>query len=230
MVSNSLTRYHIQKKEVDDLLDFHSRLRGTQGKGRSAANLEVLHKSAVVLLTACWESYVENILAESIELIARYLNDSSLLNDDLRKSIASTTSKNLRINKNHDLYPWFFTGDGWRIILWEFAELKISELNTPDSANAKTIFALLLGIEDITLSWGRPAKSSPAAAEKLDNHLIDRHVIAHGASPTKNFTKSYITNYRDFLDLTVEKTDKEVSKKLLSVALYFREISTIPEA
>ncbi len=218
-MSISLQRYNDQKKEIDDLLTIHSVMRDNPGRGKSAANIQVLHKSSVVLLTACWESFVENILNDAIAVIAANLPDHSKLPLELQKSIASARSKNLTFNATHELYPWFFAGDNWRTILLQFAQLKISELNTPNSENTKNIFSLLLGISDITQSWGRKGLNASDAADKLDNHLSDRHTIAHGAEIVSRITKGYIVNYREFLDRTVEKTDTTVRNALLTLNL-----------
>ena len=218
-MSYSTLQYDEQKKEIDGLLSIHSEMRGTAGRGRGASNLEVLHKSAVVLLTACWESFIENILTESVGIMASGLTDTLDLPIEFRKGIALTKSKALTINATHELYPWSFAGDNWRVLVLKFAELKISELNTPNSENTKKLFSLLLGIEDITQSWARQRKAASDAADKLDNHLSDRHSIAHGGGMTKTFTKNYIINYRDFLDLTVHKTEKEIRRKLRTLGL-----------
>lgn len=224
-MTSARAQYDEQRKEVDCLLSLHSELHkcrtksDTSVRGRRSADLEVLHKSAVVLLTACWEAFIENILREAIGIIARDLQDTQELHEGLRKSIARATSAKLSITSKNDLFPWYFVGEGWRSLLLEYAELRVSELNTPDSSAVRSIVSMLLGIEDVTTSWGRQRKSSIDAAHRLDEYLSDRHSIAHGAPPTKKFNKSYVEAYIAFLDITVKKTQQQINKRLTTLGV-----------
>jgi hypothetical protein len=224
-MSNAYTQYEQQKKEVNLLLSFHGELHENRTKsapdspGRRSSELEVLHKSAIVLLTACWEAYIENTVTEAVTIISKSLKDPFQLHNEILRSIASTKSDKLSISDKHDLYAWYFVGDGWRSILLEFSKLKISELNTPDSSGVRKIMNDLLGIKDISESWGRPGKMAKDAADRLDEYLSDRHVIAHGSVPLKKFSKSYVTNFLGFLAIPVQKTDDEVSNRLKDLGL-----------
>ncbi|MGH8430221.1 MAG: HEPN domain-containing protein, partial [Solimonas sp.] len=51
--------------EVDRLRRIHS-LITTEGPGRKY-NVEVLHKSGIVLLVACWEAFIEDCVAGALE-------------------------------------------------------------------------------------------------------------------------------------------------------------------
>ncbi len=219
-MSGSISRYNTQKQEVARLLKFHAQLHGVEpaAKGRRAADLEVLHRSAVVLLTACWESFIENILKESIGIIVRDLPDPFALHHELLAAVAASKSSKLSVSVKHELYPWYFVGDGWRTILLQFVALKISDFNTPDAA-VKSMFKSLLGVEDVTQSWGRRGKFASDAADRLDEYLSDRHSIAHGAAHQKKLNKSYVTGYQQFLDITVQKTEDVVRVRLKELGL-----------
>ena len=224
-MSNALAQYELQKKEVELLLSFHSELHeyrtksGSETRGRRSAEFEVLHKSAIVLLTACWEAYIENSLTEAIRAIASSLKDPLDLPEDLRRSIALTKSAKLSVSSKNELYPWYFVGDRWRSLLLEFSKLKISELNTPDSSSVREAMKSLLEIPDLTESWGRQGNAAKDAADQLDEYLIDRHMIAHGAILGKKFTKSYVTDYLAFLDITIGKTEESVANRLRELGL-----------
>jgi hypothetical protein len=224
-LSQAILQYSAQKKEVALLLAFHAELHESRSKsdaaapGRRGSELEVLHKSSVVLLTACWEAFVENILTEALEMIARDLKDPSQLHNDLLRSVAIAKGTKLSVSSKNELYPWFFVGEGWRELLLEYALSKISELNTPDSSGVRNLTLSLLGIEDITLYWGRPGKGAKDAADRLDEYLSDRHIIAHGAFSKTKFSKSYVTNYLGFLDITVKKTEVAVKDQLQKLGL-----------
>jgi hypothetical protein len=227
-VSLAFKQYEHQQREVNQLLAFHGELHelranaAPSGRGRRASELGVLHKSAVVLLTACWESYIENILKECIGIIAQGLPDPFLLPEVLRKAIASTKTSKLSINSKNELYPWYFAGEGWRSLLLEFGELKIEELNTPNSEGVRELVRSILGIDDITTSWSRPGMNAKGAADRLDEYLSDRHAVAHGAALDRKFSKSYIENYLNFLDQTVWKTEKAIRNHLKRLSLDFQ--------
>src|SRR5438128_1490612 len=67
--------------DIDRLLEIHTKLGGS-GVGRRH-QLEVLNKSALVLLTANWEAYCEDIAAEALE----HLIQHSKAPEDLPKGI-----------------------------------------------------------------------------------------------------------------------------------------------
>ena len=224
-MSNAHVQHELQKKEVLLLLSYHAELHESRTKserasrGRRSSELEVLHKSAIVLLTACWEAYIENIVTEATTILAGSLKDPLVLHEGLRRAVAATKSAKLSVSSKNELYPWYFVGDGWRSLLLEFSKFKISELNTPDSSGVRRVMNELLGITDISQSWGRPGKAAADAADRLDEYLSDRPVIAHGATPLKKFSKSYVKKYLAFLDITVQKTDEAVSNRLKSLGL-----------
>ena len=56
-------------KDIERLLEIHQAL-GGDAKGRRH-RLEVLNKSAVVLITAIWEAYCENLAAEALRNIIK---------------------------------------------------------------------------------------------------------------------------------------------------------------
>lgn len=56
--SNAILAFDESRKDIDRLLEIHQRL-GGKGKGRRH-QLEVLNKSAIVLISAIWEAYCED--------------------------------------------------------------------------------------------------------------------------------------------------------------------------
>ena len=152
--------------------------------------------------------------------IAKNLADPSLLHMELRLAMTKASSADLRVNSKHELYPWFFAGDGWRSLLLDFVHLKLEQLNTPDSGTVRSAFRDLLGIPDITQSWGRQRMSASQAVDALDEYLKHRHSVAHGILATQpQFSKAYIDGYTNFLEKTVIKTDSRVDQRISELQL-----------
>ncbi len=54
-------------KDISRLVEIHVKM-GGKGVGRRD-RLDVLNRSAIVLLSACWEFYIENLAGQSFEII-----------------------------------------------------------------------------------------------------------------------------------------------------------------
>ena len=67
MPSKARRAFDDSAKDVKRLLEIHKTI-GGNAPGRRAG-LEVLNKSAIVLITAIWEAYCEDISAEALEHI-----------------------------------------------------------------------------------------------------------------------------------------------------------------
>jgi hypothetical protein len=136
--------------DVDRLLEIHSQLGGS-GQGRRY-QLEVLNKSAIVLITAIWEAYCEDIVAEGIEHLVTHSTNASALSKGIKKPIA----KELKADLN-ELAVWQLADSGWKAVLQsrltQMNQTRARNLNTPKSENLKVLFSEALGIEDISKTW-----------------------------------------------------------------------------
>lgn len=110
------------------LLGIHEELTGT-APGRRYGT-EVLNKSAIVLLTAFWEAYCEDLAAEALNHLVAHASDAQALPKELRKLVA----RELKDHKN-DLEIWKLSGEGWRQVLTRRLETlqqrRNMALNTP---------------------------------------------------------------------------------------------------
>ena len=76
--------------DVRRLLEIHGGLTtGTQGR---QWGVEVLNKSAIVLLTAFWEAYCEDVAAEGLEQIVRDAQDGSSVPTEIKKRVVFMAS------------------------------------------------------------------------------------------------------------------------------------------
>jgi hypothetical protein len=177
-----------------------------QARGRREQRMQVLHRSSVVLLVAAFEAYCEEIIMESIEVLANRLNTPANLPTELQRSVA--VQAKIPKDKN-ELYPWDFAESGWRSITVSYVASRLSRWNSPSSSNLQVLFCDLLGIEDIRQSFRLRKISSSMACEKLDELILHRGSIAHGTSvPTVlsevQAYKRLVENVTSRIDTTVE--------------------------
>jgi hypothetical protein len=179
--------------------------------GKRERRLGVLHRSSILLLTAAFEAYCEGILIASVGTLSKSIPMPANLPKELRKNVA--LQNGVAKDKN-ELYSWEFANTGWRELTVGYSQKRVSALNTPNAGNLRILFCDLLGIEDITASWGRRAED---ARDTLDEWLEHRHGIAHGAEDTPVLVLADVTSYENFLRQTVSRTDKTVENHLTSL-------------
>jgi len=213
MPSKSRDKFTENSKDVERLLEIHKTIVG-EAKGRKWG-VEVLNKSAVVLVCAVWEAYVEDLLHEAIDHISTTLTDPSKLPLDLRKLIA----KHVKEDKN-DLAPWRLAGTGWQqLLINNIQSLKsqfTSGWNTPKSNPVKELFEKGLGLPDVTIAWKRTTLTVPKARKKLDDYVKLRGDIAHRSKAAASVTKEQASEFLDHAKRLVEFTDTAVNDHVKS--------------
>jgi len=108
--SKARTSFDENLKDIERLLELHEK-EGGKAQGRRYG-LEVLNKSAIVLITSYWEAYCEDVAAEALEHIVKYAKTSDVLPKSLKKQIAAELEK----DKN-ELAIWEVSDDKWRTYL-----------------------------------------------------------------------------------------------------------------
>src|SRR5438309_5226988 len=93
--------------DIKRLVALHSMVGGT-GAGRRYG-LEVLNKSAIVLITAYWEAYCEDIAAEALAHIVAHARSSDVLPNELKKQLAKELKQ-----APHELELWKIADRGWK--------------------------------------------------------------------------------------------------------------------
>jgi hypothetical protein len=193
--------------DIDQLLKIHSDLGGT-GPGRR--KLEVLNKSAVVLMTAFWEAYCEDAAAEALQYVVGHTNDAGKLPKELRKLVA----KELKADPD-ELAVWRLADKSWRKVLSSrLAALKTDrdrQLNTPKTRQIDDLFERALGLPDVSKSWHWGGMSAKRAGEKLDEFVTLRGSIAHRGSGSASVRKQKVDDCYDHMKYLVNKTDARVS-------------------
>lgn len=208
MATKAQTAFESNAADIQRLLDLHAGA-GGDAPGRRYG-LEVLNKSAIVLITAFWEAYCEDIAAEGLSHIIDHAPSAEKLPLELKKQI----TKKIK-TANHELEVWKIADKGWkdylRNHLAELKEQRDRRLNTPKTAQIDELFASAVGIEKISDSWKWAKKMTiKRASTKLDKYVTLRGAIAHRGTNDTSVKKSDVTDYFEFVKSLVEKTGDSV--------------------
>jgi|SRR5271165_869487 len=208
MTSNAQASFVKNCEDIDELQQvFADVTAASPGRRR---RLGAIHKSAVVLLTAFWEAFCEDIAAEALQHLVTYTPDAQALPLELRKQVA----KDLADDKN-TLAAWKLAGDGWRSVLVSrletLQEARNRNLNTPNTQQIDGFFHRTLGIEKISDSWHWTTMSAQRAAEKLDENLIVRHEVAHRGNAAFKVWQYDVNDYYNHVRGLVEHTATEIA-------------------
>lgn len=207
MASKARAAFDKNCADIDRLMEIHTDYGGTGAGYRN--QLEVLNKSAVVLLCAIWEAYCEDIAAEAVEHIVTHA-DAADLSDGIRRIIAVE----LKADK-HELAIWRLAGEEWRIVMRDrLAKLQQDRnrrLNTPKAAEIQEMFEKAIGIKDITAKWFWSGMSVAKARNKLDKYVELRGDIAHRGKPNTNCSKDKVTDFLNHIKRLVKKTGGSVN-------------------
>jgi len=220
MASKARAAFAKNCEDIDRLLEIHDTLGGSKPGRRR--RLEVLNKSAIVLVTAVWEAYCEDIVAEGLAHVVKKAPDSKALPKQLRKQVLAE----LQADKD-ELAAWALADDGWRNVLEKrlerLQEERNRKLNTPKTAQIDELFERGLGIPHISASWYWEGMSKAQAAKKLDDYVALRGAIAHRGSGTGSVSKVQVNAYYGHVTRLVGKTGGKVNstvKKVTGSALW----------
>ncbi|MDD5596900.1 MAG: HEPN domain-containing protein [Victivallaceae bacterium] len=206
----SIARKSLDENLVDAkrLIELHQK-EGGNLRGRRYG-LEVLNKSAIVLITSYWEAYCEDIAAEALEHIIEFAASSDNLPSQLKKQIASELKKD-----ENELAIWEISDDKWKGYLkLRLSNLQISrnrKLNTPKTDNIDQLFESAVGISKVSSSWSWPRMTVKQASEKLDRFVTLRGTIAHRGTASTSVTKTAVVDYLDLIRTLASKTGGKVN-------------------
>lgn len=215
MPSNVRTAFDENLKDIEKLMELHKQEGGTS-RGRRY-DLEVLNKSAIVLITSFWEAYCEDIAAEALEHLVKHAKSADALPKELKKAIA----KELKSDKN-DLAIWEVADGKWKKYLQsrldKQQEDRNRKLNTPSSDNIDQLFMSVVGITKVSSSWKWATKMTVARSRnKLDKFVTLRGSIAHRGKSAKSVKKAEVQDYLHFIKQLADKTGKKVNSHVRKV-------------
>jgi len=215
MPSKARISFDKNASDIKKLLSFHQQQGGAL-RGRRYG-LEVLNKSAIVLITSFWEAYCEDLATEGLEHIVKNGKDASVLPKELKKHIAKEL-----VNDKNNLAVWSLSDDGWRKVLKKrlnnLKEERNRRLNTPKSSNIDDLFFKVLGISKISQTWKLATKmNANQAREQLDKYVELRGAIAHRGKSSKSVKKADVTDYFDLIKKLAAKTGGKANRHVKDI-------------
>ena len=196
MPNPHLDNLQSNREQVRRLLEIHGIVAG-KGAGYKH-NAEVLHKSAIVLLVASWEAYIEDLATNAFEALLANASDHTTFPPDVLTS-ASAALKKAADNRE----VWKLAGEGWKNVLKDHkAELfvqYIGKLNTPKPKQVDGLFPALIGISNISSRWHWKGMSGQDVSDKLERLIELRGAIAHRATASQSVYKYVVEDYLAFI-------------------------------
>lgn len=178
-----ITNYHANEKEVLRLLAIHEELTGT-GPGRRH-NVQILNKSAIVLLTAMWEAFVEDLAEAALEFMIDNASDHNAFPPHILERVGGL---------HNGIKAWDLAGTGWkhalRNNLREVLARTVGTLNTPKTAQVNDLFDKTIGLKNIAGMWRWQGSPSKKVSARLDELVTLRGSIAHRVTAVHNVGKS----------------------------------------
>lgn len=138
------------------------------------ASKEVLYKSSIVLLVACWESYVEDLVSHSLEYMIERCDSPAKFPPAVLERVASSYNGQKM---------WSLAGDGWKQALRDNFKSVLGKttgvFNTPRSDDVDSLFKRVIGLNDVSNGWHWDGKSREEACGELNDLVTLRGAIAH---------------------------------------------------
>jgi len=208
MPSKAQKAFKANAADVDRLLEIHQDIGG--GTPGRRYGLEVLNKSAVVLITAIWEAYCEDLATEALEHVVNKSRDATTLPKELKKRIASELKKDL-----NELAMWDLADAGWKASLRSrlvaLTDERNKRLNTPKTENIDELFATALGLPEVSTAWRWKGMTVDTARTKLDRFVVLRGSIAHRGKGAKAVRRAEVEDFFDHAQRLVAKTGGRVN-------------------
>jgi len=196
-------------EDVHRLLELHTK-EGGSAKG-PRHGLEVLNKAAIVLITAFWEAYCEDIAAEGLQHLLDYSESADTFPKLLKKQLAEEIKR-----APNDLEVWSLAGNGWKTYLSqrmkELADNRNRKLNTPKADQLDKLFKTALGIDKISDQWSWQGSSVARSKKNLNAFVELRGSIAHRGKSSKSVTRKQVTDYIDFVRRLADINDEAVNQ------------------
>ncbi len=200
--------------EIKRLLEIHVELTGDEPGRR--ANVEVLNKSGIVLLVACWEAFVEDLATSSFDFLLSHARDHKIFSAKVR----TLASKNIRISNNHE-DVWLLAGRGWENVLKSHRDAvmkkHVTNFHTPRAFQVDTLFEEMVGYKKLSSKWYWQNMSKEEAINKLEDLVTLRGSIAHRVSTSQSVTKSAVNNNASLIARIVAISSNELRKHIFNL-------------
>lgn len=215
MSSNAATALSENKKDIEDLIVIHGQLSGTR-KGKRAGNINVINRSGIVFVAACWESFVEDLATEAFDFFIGNITDTNVLSNKLKGLIGEEYQDEKNFVRVWDA----LAGSSWVATLRrnrdKAIEQWVTSLNTPKWQNVDALFENLLGLRGVSSSWTWQRMKANKAKEKLNDYITTRGNIAHRTRHSRTVSKNDVRFFINHVEQLAIKTEMAVAEHLLA--------------
>ena len=200
--------------DIERLFAIHIDVSGVAAGRRHG--VEVLNKSAIVLITACLEAYIEDVVKEALGFLIRKCNDPSKIPNKIKTSAIHPFK-----HSNDPTKVWEIAGSGWKKVLKHNKNRCIKKFtghfNTPKPENIDELIHNVLGLRNITSKWRWRGMSKKSSQKKLIDYIEIRGAIAHRTKHMTSVTKSIAEDYLRFVERIVKLTDDCIREHIKSI-------------
>lgn len=204
-------RFLENSKDVDRLLELHAESAGTSPGHKH--EVEVLNKSAVVLLVACWEAFIEDMVSEAFDLLLRRATTHEAIPAKVRIEASN------RLRKDHDERAvWELAGAGWRAVMERHRaacfKQYLGTFHTPRTEPVDNLCETLLGLKGLSKNWHWHGVSVDNAKERLEELINLRGDIAHRVSASRPVRKNDVVKNIRLVSRLVVASHEAVAQHL----------------
>lgn len=206
MPSKSFKNYHKNLKSVYRLIEAHDIVKGSD-KGKKA--IDHFTKSIILMLSASWESYIEEVVLESVTFLTNKIDDPNSLPEKVKTFFVEyVKGDNSRVLR--------FAGSGWKDLLIECATLEALGddsqgkwgLNTPKPHIINLLFEKLLGYEEpLSKDWRY-------SQDEIRKFIELRGIFAHNGRTDEYYKINIAKNLLVVVNQTVRDTDISLMEHL----------------
>ena len=191
-----ILNYRTNRDHILRLIDIHAQIAGA-GVGYKA-NVEVLNKSAVVLLVACWEAFVEDLATAAFDFMIAYAPSPN----SFPPRVLALSTESLR-TADDGREVWKLAGEGWRQVLKNHQQAInaqfVGKLNPPRPRQVDEIFDRMLGLKGLSSKWNWKGMPNHKAIARLDRLVTLRGEIAHRVGTSRGVHKEFVVQHAEFI-------------------------------
>lgn len=214
MPSLANATYAENKKDLDQLSVIHAEVAG-KGPGRKHG-VDVLNRTAIVFITACWESFIEDLASEAFDAMLGSVKTPTSIPSKVRNFATKPI-----FDQKDSTKVWDLADAGWRNLLKAHRDDTLvhwlGPFHTPMSHQVDELYSALLGIPRVSDAWHWNAMSAANARKKLDMYVKIRGNIAHRTVHEEKVYKDWGADYLWHIGMLVEKTEQAVSVHVKSL-------------
>lgn len=215
---NHLANFEGNLLDVVRLIEIHRLLAGDR-QGRRYG-LECLNKSAIVLILATWEAFIEDLAQDAFECMLVNAADHNAF----PRQVQDLVWKELKSSQTTDAMTMI--GAGWKTAFANHKQKVLdkhivrSSFNTPSGEKIDILFAELIGLNSMTSHWKWRGMRNTTAVNKVISLIELRGAIAHRAVADDAVVKQKVLEYSKLIVRLAWRTRNAV-REYLSTKLGF---------